>query len=329
MNLSCAIAPGPDAPAHARLAESLGYERIWLFDSPALYTDVWINLARVADATESIGIGAAVLVPSLRSVLTTASAIASIEMIAPGRLAVAIGTGFTGRLMLGQKALTWKFTEGYIRSLRALLRGEMVEAEGGRLKMCMPDGLGPARPIDVPILVAANGPKGLAVAKELGDGVMCVAAPQPGFEWCSMLTMGTVFDEGEDLESPRVFEAIGPAIATMYHGTYEANGKGVDALPGGREWRLEIEKVPEETRALKVHEDHLVRVTDLDRRFISPQMGAAFFTGTPEQLSKRLADLEAAGMTELLYSPLGPDIEREIRRMAEVVLAGAPSHTGN
>ena len=100
---------------------------------------------------------------------------------------------------------------------------------------------------------------------------------------------------------------------------YEASGEGVDALPGGREWRLEIEKIPEETRGLAVHEDHLVRVTDLDRRFISPQMGAAFFTGTPEQLRKRLTDLEAAGLTELLYTPLGPDIEREMCRMAEVV----------
>jgi 5,10-methylenetetrahydromethanopterin reductase len=319
MDLSCAVAPGPEAPAHAQLAESLGYKRVWLFDSPALYTDVWINLARVADATESIAVGAAVLVPSLRSLLTTASAIASIEMIAPGRLAVTIGTGFTARLMLGQRALSWKFTEGYIRSLRALLRGETVEAEGGHLKMCMPEGLGPARPIDVPILVAANGPKGLAVAKELGDGVMCVAAPQPGFEWCALLTMGTVFDEGEDLESPRVFDAIGPAIATMYHGTYEAAGEGVDALPGGKEWRLEIEKVPKETRGLTVHEDHLVRVTDLDRRFISPQMGAAFFAGTANELTTRLTDLEAAGLTEMLYSPLGPDVEREMRRMAEVV----------
>jgi hypothetical protein len=40
MHLSCGIAPGPNAPAQARLAEPLGYERVWLFDSPALYTEI-------------------------------------------------------------------------------------------------------------------------------------------------------------------------------------------------------------------------------------------------------------------------------------------------
>ena len=34
------------------VAESLGYERAWLYDSPALYPDVWVTLARVAERTE-------------------------------------------------------------------------------------------------------------------------------------------------------------------------------------------------------------------------------------------------------------------------------------
>ena len=34
---------------HARRAEALGYRRVWLYDSPALYPDVWVELARVAD----------------------------------------------------------------------------------------------------------------------------------------------------------------------------------------------------------------------------------------------------------------------------------------
>ncbi len=319
MDLSCGIVPGSNAPAQARAAESLGYKRVWLFDSPALYTDVWIHLARVADATDTIGLGAAVLVPSLRSVLTTASAIAGIELIAKGRLAVAVGTGFTARYMVGQKPLTWKFTEDYIRSLRGLLRGDTVDAEGGRMKICYPAGLGPELPIEVPILVGANGPKGLAIARELGDGVMSVAAPQAGFDWSTLLTLGTVLEENESFSSERVFEALGPPIATIYHGTYEAAGVGVDNLPNGKAWREEIEQIPERDRPFAVHADHMVGINEIDRKHISPDLGAGLFAGTRDQLRARSQEMAEQGLTEMLYVPCSQDVEGELRSMMEAV----------
>ena len=42
MRISCAFAPSPDAVEHIVEAERLGYERAWLYDSPALYGDVWM-----------------------------------------------------------------------------------------------------------------------------------------------------------------------------------------------------------------------------------------------------------------------------------------------
>jgi 5,10-methylenetetrahydromethanopterin reductase len=319
MDLSCSFPPGPDVVQHAILAESLGYRRFWLYDSPALYHDVWASMARAADATERIGLGTAVLVPSLRHVLVNASAIATIEHMAPGRLAVAVGTGFTGARMLGQKPLPWKRVARYIRDLRALLRGEHVEVDGGVVKLCHPEGCAPPRPIEVPLVVAANGPKGLAVARELGDGVMCVAAPQPGFEWCALLAMGTVLDEGEELGSPRVFETVGPGVAVVYHGAYEASPESVDALPGGRGWREEVEAVPAELRHLAVHEDHLVRMSERDRRHVSPDLVGATFTGSPKQLRERVAELAEAGLTEIVFAPMGADVGRELHAMMEAI----------
>src|SRR5262249_62259369 len=96
MRLSCGIVPGPKAPEIAALAEQLGYHRAWFYDSPALYGDVWIAIARALDRTERIGVGTAVLVPSLRHVGTTAAAIGSIEAQAPGPPAGAVGPGVTG-----------------------------------------------------------------------------------------------------------------------------------------------------------------------------------------------------------------------------------------
>ena len=319
MKLSCLFLPGPRIVEHAKCAESLGYDRVWSADSPALYSDVWVALARVAEHTEGVGLGVAVVVPSNRHVLATAAAIAGIEEMAPGRLAVAVGTGFTARMMLGQRPLTWKVTRQYVSDLRALLRGEDVEVEGARVKLCHPRGFSSQPPLPTSIVVAANGPRGLAVARELGDGVMSVVEPIPDFDWSAMLVMGTVFDPGEDFSSPRVFETLGPAIAVVYHGIYEASGEGVDALPNGKAWREEMEKIPEAVRHLAIHEDHFVRVNDRDRPFLDPVLGATTLSGAPEALRERIKGLEQAGLTELVYTPMGDDIERELCTMAEVV----------
>jgi 5,10-methylenetetrahydromethanopterin reductase len=317
MDVSCAFPPGPDVVEHAVVAESLGYERAWLYDSPALYPDVWVTLARVAERTDRIGLGPAVLIPSLRHVLAQAMAIATLETLAPGRTVAAVGTGFTGRMALGQRPLRWAAVEEYLRQLRALLAGEQVEVDGSVMQMIPPTGFVPARPIGVPILVAANGPRGLQVAKQLGDGVMTIGSGQPEFDWCAVLAFGTVLDEGEPPTSPRALEAAGPALTVVYHGMYEADPTTVDSLPGGPEWRAEVEGVPESVRHLTVHEDHLVRVTERDAPLLDGHTLAAFtWTGSTNQLRVRLEELEAAGATEILYAPMGADIPRELRAFA-------------
>ncbi|MFP6622144.1 MAG: LLM class flavin-dependent oxidoreductase, partial [Myxococcota bacterium] len=135
MKISIGFPPGPRAREMALLAEELGYDRVWLYDSAALYEDIWAHLALIADSTERIGLGTAVLVPNLRHVMTTASAIATIDRLAPGRLACAIGTGFTARLVLDQQALPWKQVKTYVEQLQGLLRGDVVRIDGKACQM--------------------------------------------------------------------------------------------------------------------------------------------------------------------------------------------------
>jgi 5,10-methylenetetrahydromethanopterin reductase len=317
MRVSCSFPPSIHTPEYAAIAEDLGYERVWLYDSPALYHDIWVTLARIADRTEHVGIGTAVLVPNNRHPLVTASAIATIEDLAPGRLAVAIGTGFTGRMAMGKPALSWKFVRDYIATLRALLRGEVTEVDGAMVQMIHPRGFAPPRPIDVPIVIAANGPKGFAVAKELGDGVMTIMGGNPDFNWCATLVFGTVLDDGEVPTDERVISAAGAALTVVYHGMYEGNPEAVDGLPGGAEWRARLESIPIETRHLATHEDHLVRVTERDAAVIDGNLLPAFtWTGTPAEIAARVAGARASGVTELIYQPIGEttdQIARELR----------------
>jgi len=243
--------------------------------------------------------------------MTEAAAIATLEQLAPGRLAVALGTGFTGRMAMGQKPLTWAYMRRYLRQLRALLAGEVVEIDGAKAQMIHPPGFVAERPVRTPILVGANGPKGLEVAREFGEGVVSLMVPRPGFDWCAVIVWGTVLDEGESPSSPRVLETVGPSFAAFYHSGW------IDTLPRGDEWRAMIERFPEDTRHLKTHELHVVAVSDHDRPFIDPAAAAAAsLTGTRNELRGRLQALEAAGATEVLWQPAGPDIERELRSFA-------------
>ena len=213
MDVSCAFPTALSSPDDIALAESLGYARAWVYDTPQQSPDVWMTLALAAQRTERIGLGPGVLIPSLRHPMVNAAATATLVDLAPGRVAVAFGTGFTGRRAMGYGAITWKFMDAYIRAYRDLLRGEVVEWEGTRMQMLHPDGHAPARPVEVPILVGALGPKGNKVARELGDGLYATLQV-PDFlgeySWVPYLLWGTVLDESEGADSAHAREAAGP-----------------------------------------------------------------------------------------------------------------------
>ena len=324
MDISCAFATSSDTPAHVELAESLGYRRAWLYDSPALCPDVWMILTRCAERTSRIGLGPGVLVPSLRHPMVNAAAIAELVDQAPDRVAVAIGSGFTGRFSLGKRPMPWRQVAEYVRCLKALLAGETAEWDGARIRMMHAAGYGAARPITVPILIGADGPKGLAVAAELGDGVFSAIVPQSDAvkvaEWRALLSFGTVLDEGEKLTSARVVDALAPAAVVMYHAVYERGGAAaVDGLPGGPGWRAAVEAYPENERHLAIHKGHLVKANPRDEPYVAdliPMASAAALTGSAEQVAARVRDLAAAGVTEVAYQPAGSDIERELRAFA-------------
>lgn len=324
MDISCAFATSSGTPAHVQLAETLGYRRAWLYDSPALQSDVWMVLSRCAQRTSRIGLGPGVLVPSLRHPMVNAAAIAELADQAPGRVAVAVGSGFTGRFALGKRPMPWRQVADYVRCLKALLAGETAEWDGAKIRMLHGPGFGAKRPVNVPILIGADGPKGLAVAAELGDGVFSAAVPQADAvkvaDWRALLSFGTVLDEGEELTSARVADAVGPGAVVMYHVVYERGGAAaVDGLPGGREWRAAVEACPEAERHLAIHEGHLVKANPRDEPHVAdliPLVSAAALVGTTQQVTERVAGLGALGVTELVYQPAGSDIGRELRAFA-------------
>jgi len=275
-----------------------------------------MTLTRAAERTRTIGLGPGVLIPSLRHVLVTASAVATLVDIAPGRVNVGIGSGFTGRLAMGQRSNPWSFVAQYARQLRALLAGEVVEVDGALTRMIHGPGQAPPRPIRVPTIFGTRGPKGETVARELGDGVFTVT-PTPGFRWSALLTFGTVLDDGESFDSPRVVAAAGAGAAVLFHRAHDlprSPGPGLRDLPGG----------PLRERHLHTHLGHLTCVNPTDRAVITGDVIRAYtFTGEAVTLRPRIDQLAQRGVTEIAFQPAGPDIPRELTAFAR--MAGLPA----
>jgi 5,10-methylenetetrahydromethanopterin reductase len=313
---SCAFATSLDTPEHVRIAEDLGYRRAWLYDSPALYPDVWVQLCRAAERTRRIGLAPGVLVPSLRHPLVTAAAVATLAAIAgPERVAVGVGAGFTGRMAMGRRAVPWAHVATWVRAVRALLAGEDVAWEGAAIRMLHRDGFAPARPIRVPFVIAAAGPKGVGVAREIGDGVFGAPAAIPGFAWSVVLTFGTVLAPGEPPDATRALDAAGHAGAVLLHWALEHDQ--LDLVPGGAAWAAAYDAVPAATRHLALHDGHLTHVNPIDRPFVTGELLRMTGAALPaEGWREKLAALEAAGATEVAYQPAGRDIRRELEAFA-------------
>ncbi|MGD9750143.1 MAG: LLM class flavin-dependent oxidoreductase [Acidimicrobiia bacterium] len=321
MELSCAFPPMPDTPRYIARAEELGYARAWVFDTPALQLDVWMTLALAAERTSRIRLGPGVLIPSLRHPMVTAAAIAHLVQLAPGRVDIGVGAGFTGRNAMGQRGLRWRDVAGSVRTVQALLRGETVEVEGAPVRMLHWPGQAPDRPIEVPWKVAVGGPKGMAAARELGCGVF-VSRPGPGSRFedlpsVTAMVSGTLLQPGEAPQAERILDAVGPGIAVRYHMAYESGRReAIAEWPNGERFLELVDALDPAGRHLALHEGHLSRLNPIDRQVIDAEaLALSPLLCGQEELPGWIAQFEPMGVTELAYEPFG-DIEAELERFA-------------
>ncbi|MBL7501492.1 LLM class flavin-dependent oxidoreductase [Frankia sp. CNm7] len=308
--LSCGLPPGPDFADLAVLAEQLGYARVWIYDSAPLWEDPFVHLALAATRTTRIGLGTAVLIPQQRSVMAMASAVATLARISEGRFLACFGTGFTARLTVGQRPMTLDALAAYVTALRGLLAGQTTVVDGKPVRMLHADGLAAARPVEVPLWLSVFGPRGSAMAADLADGV--IGPPHPTLPAATIMS-GTVLDPGEEPGSARVREAVGPWRVVDWHNAYARGGaEAVDAMPGGRVWREALEALaPEGERHLLTFEGHVTHLPDRDRGLLD-HIDTRMMIGDAARVAKTLARLGSAGFSEVVYTPSGPDVAREL-----------------
>jgi 5,10-methylenetetrahydromethanopterin reductase len=150
--------------ADVRRAETLGWDAALQPDSQLRRRDTYVLLAAAARATERITLGTLLANPVNRHPSVTASSVATIDELAPGRVLLGWGVGDTAVRLAGLRPARVKELEESTRLMRSLLDGREVEVGAER-----PARLPHHRP--VPIWIAAGGPRTLRMAGGVADGV--------------------------------------------------------------------------------------------------------------------------------------------------------------
>jgi F420-dependent oxidoreductase-like protein len=173
--------PPPDAPAAIIEADRLGFDSCWTAE--AYGSDALTPLAWWGSQTTRIKLGTAICQLSARTPTAMAMAALTLDHLSGGRFV--LGLGASGP----QVAEGWygddyrkplARTREYVEIVRAVLAREVpVEFHGERYQLPNPGGMGLGKPLksithplraDLPIYLAAEGPKNVALSAEIADG---------------------------------------------------------------------------------------------------------------------------------------------------------------
>ena len=173
--------PAPFVVEVAEALEAAGVDQLWVIED-CFYT-AGISLAATALArTESLTVGLGILPAVARNPAVTAMEIATLAQLAPGRLVAGVGHGIQEWMgQMGERTPSPLTTlEGAITIVRRLLHGDTVTFDGS--VFTMHDVTLDAPPEDPPpVLAGVRGPKSLALAGRVADGVVLAEGAGPTY----------------------------------------------------------------------------------------------------------------------------------------------------
>ena len=311
-------------------AERLGFDSVWAAE--AWGTDAVTVLAWVGASTSRIKLGSAIMQIPGRTPGNTAMTAATLDLMSGGRFILGLGTSGP-QVVEGWHGEPWGKplgkTREYIELVRTALRREVLEHHGEHYRIPY-DGAGATglgkplklmmRPLraDIPIYLAAIGPKNVALAAEIADGWLpmlvvperfddafgpSLAGAREGFE----IAAGVTVLVGDDVESLR--DAIKPHIA-LYVGGMGAKGKNFyNSLISRYGWEAEAAQIQElylggrQREAIAAVPDELV--------------DAVALVGPKERIRYRLDAWRETPVTTLIVGSPQPEA---LQVLAELVL---------
>lgn len=283
--------PAQDFAPFVEAAEALGFQEIWVVEDLGFRGGIAQATAALA-RTDRIRVGLGILPAAARNVHFAAMEIATLAQLFPGRLVAGIGHGMPDWM---RQAGCWParplgFLESFARDLRALLAGG-ESTRGVRLDPSSVPALAP------PIVLGVRGPRSLAAAGQVADGVVLAEPVTPTYVEAARERMGLArplvvgFNAAAvDGDSDRAIERVRPALAWIGEPDWAPHLVGLTFAEDLARLRGEC-----------------ASPSDFAARLPAEWISQLALAGTPAQVSERLADLARVGLTSAALFPSGPD----------------------
>ncbi len=319
-------------------AERLGYDSVWTaeaYGSDAVTVAAWI-----AARTERIHVGTAIMQMSARTPAMTAMTAMSLDALAKGRFR--LGLGVSGPQVVegwhGQPfARPLARTREYVHVVRTILRRDKpleFRGEAYQIPYAGPGATGLGKPLrsilhgraELPIYLAAIGPRNVALAAEIADGwIPTFFAPRHMAMFQEWLGQG--FRAAGGSGRPRERFDIMPSVGVVVGDRVEecrARMKSRLALyvggmgARGKNFYNELVRRYGYEEAARTIQDHYLagRKAEAEAAVPDALVDDVALCGPRERIRERLTEWKAAGVTTLM---IGGDATA-VRTMAEVAL---------
>lgn len=298
--------PASTVVARTVLAERQGFSYAWLWDSHVLWQDPYPIFALCAQATSTIHLGTCVTNPVTRDPTVTASAMATLQEISGGRMELGIGRGDSAQRVLGRRPVTVEHLERACVEIRALAAGRPVDLDGTTVQLPWTIGH------ELPIWVAAYGPKALRCAGRVADGVILQLADPYIVEWALQYLEEGAVEAGRSLSDVTIMAAA-PAYVTddLAHARDQVrwfpalvSNHVVDLVHRYASSDLPHELTDFIERRKGYDYSHHARAGSDNAEFVTDEVVDRFCViGTAEQCTEKLAHLESLGVRQFnIYS---------------------------
>jgi probable F420-dependent oxidoreductase len=287
-----------------QLAERRGFDFGWTYDSHILWHESFPLLALVGDRTDRIKLGHFVTNPGIRDPTVLASYYATMQEITNGRMAMGIGRGDSSRRVVGLQPVRVAEFERRCRMIRDLMNGRPVAWNDKELQL---NWVREELP-EIPMWIAGYGPKALAVAGRVADGVIIQLADPVIIQWIMDTARRAAEEAGRD---PNELKCIVGAPSHISDDIADAReqSRWFPAMVSNHVMDL-IERYGEDSEIPKDLTDYVKarkfydyqehsRVGAKHGEFVPDEIVDRFCVlGTAEQATAKLKELEAIGVDQ-------------------------------
>ena len=191
------------ARALVRQAENAGFVHCWFYDSHILWRESYVAMAMCMEHTRTMRFGPCVTNPNTRDWSLAASLFGSLAHQSGGRFDIGLGRGDSAVRVMGKKPAPLGRLEEFAHAMRALVRGDEVQYG----ECPAPVKFSWATGYELPIWIAAYGPKALSSAGRVGDGLILQIGEPSIVKWLTDQARQAGIEAGRDMSNFQVMSA--------------------------------------------------------------------------------------------------------------------------